>query len=654
MKREAVTLDQCLFGYDDGHRMLVSSMPLGDEASTLTGLSDLAPGTVFGESDGYWTGLPVPEIGRYALMRTWPAPEMPRPGCVWTHALLLTPADFDLLDDLEAVRASASRPSGPGDRERYGTPLGIAARTPSGPARDFNQAAIEDVLLALYADEPPRIQISKPGELDDAVFAAWSQQWPRLRRNLRFQTAAVRGMRPGSGPRFDVTAQLEPKNAPTGGSAGAWLSEATEDARRGPGAPLRAFLRRFGGDVRRQRGSFRPLVEVFLMEEANVGEAVSPGLLAIVTGSFPEPGDALRLKQDIVDGALLPAAQLDVLRFLQSGGGGETLPPPSSEGVARLAQLWPDRPDELLHLAEAAAASDGDLDRSIFETVTGAIPTGSFWTLTIPYPQVRHRMLEARPALLATEGALSLDNATLVELLDTALVNHEIVMWLLPRLLARDDDRLAYVLLNRQPRTVATCLVEAANGGSVPIGRGWMRALVRRPDLILDSAVMGRINRTSLLFEVAETLGWLSPAVVSAGTEPWIAPLVAGVASDLSDDRRDTFRAFLVALALASGGDGGRRMLEKFFDAVHHEILKSRLPWRAKDLLSPLLPDLGWTRWWDFGLRLRLAVAAAYVRGGYPTESYANLARSRKVRVMLAEAAAEIDGGRPYAKAARG
>ncbi|MEX5616905.1 hypothetical protein ABFV55_19465, partial [Pseudomonas syringae] len=84
-------IDQCLFGYDDGHKLLSSSLSLGGELSLLTELSDLAPNTMFGVSEGYWTGIPAPSIGRYVLMRTWTAPEMSRPGCVWTHALLIEP-----------------------------------------------------------------------------------------------------------------------------------------------------------------------------------------------------------------------------------------------------------------------------------------------------------------------------------------------------------------------------------------------------------------------------------------------------------------------------------------------------------------------------------------------------------------------------------
>src|SRR5476649_1952553 len=116
-------IDQCLFGYDDGNRLLASSFPLGAETSLLTELSDLAPGTVFGRSEGYWTGLPAPSIGRYVLMRTWPAPEMPRPGCVWTHALLIKPNYLESIADLSRLQTLVIQPANSKDRDRYREPM---------------------------------------------------------------------------------------------------------------------------------------------------------------------------------------------------------------------------------------------------------------------------------------------------------------------------------------------------------------------------------------------------------------------------------------------------------------------------------------------------------------------------------------------------
>ncbi len=93
-------------------------------------------------------------------------------------------------------------------------------------------------------------------------------------------------------------------------------------------------------------------------------------------------------------------------------------------------------------------------------------------------------------------------------------------------------------------------------------------------------------------------------------------------------------------------------MLEDFFDLVHAQIMKASLPWKAHDILRPILPDVGWAREWDLGLRLRLAVARRYVASGYDPESYAALSQSRRTRELLAEAADRVDGGRMLARAA--
>ena len=39
--------------------------------------------------ESYLTAYPLPRSSLVAFARTWTAPEMPRPGCVWTHTLLI-------------------------------------------------------------------------------------------------------------------------------------------------------------------------------------------------------------------------------------------------------------------------------------------------------------------------------------------------------------------------------------------------------------------------------------------------------------------------------------------------------------------------------------------------------------------------------------
>ena len=645
-------IDQCLFGYEDGHRLLASSMHLGDETSTLTEMSDLAPGTVFSRSDGYWTGVPAPKIGRYALMRTWPAPEMPRPGCVWTHALLIEPSLFELVRDLTAFTRLANRPNGLSDRDRYRASLNFApaAVSDSSLSSVMSSRIVRALLSALYSSDINTVEVAAPGDADSALFAVWSQQWPRLRRNFRFQTAVTREPRTSSAAPLDIAFRLESGDPTIEAAADTdWIEAAATDLKGSFGGELRSFLWRYGNDVRRQRGSFRPLVEVKVLHDVGPDNA-APRLLQLVAESFNDLNDATRLKQDAVDGLVVPRAQLEILWFVLAHGGEKVLPLPSAAGVERLTLLWPERSQDLLQLAERTADADTSLAKAIFDTVTGAVPIDEFWKLTSEYPRVRERMVTSRPDLLASNAVQQLDNTALAQLLELVPPGAPIGADVVPRLLSRDDVRLAEVAIDRFPMIVALEVISAADSQTSAVGRAWLICLVRRPALLLDPKVTSRVSRSTLLFDLAEALGWLSPPVVSAGAKPWIAAL-AGIKNDLPDDKRETMETFFVALALRAGGEGGRMLLEKFFESLHGQILNSRLTWRARDILDPCLPEVGWLRSWDFALRLRLAVAIAYVSNNYPAESYSSLARSRNVRAMLADAASQVVGGAPFAQA---
>lgn len=188
---------------------------------------------------------------------------------------------------------------------------------------------VSALLDSLYGTADGTVRVDEPGDVDDPLFAVWSQQWPRLRRNFRFQTAATREPRSSGGARFDVTVMLwgsGARPAATLKAEGPWLPAAASDALGRTGGDLRRFLWRYGADVRRQRGSFRPLVEVKLLHDAPEPDAGSQ-VLGIVTGSFPDVEDAVRLKQELVDGELIPGAQIEVLWYVLAQGGDAVFPP---------------------------------------------------------------------------------------------------------------------------------------------------------------------------------------------------------------------------------------------------------------------------------------------------------------------------------------
>lgn len=643
-------LDQCVFGYDDGHKLLASSLPLGSEASFLTELSDLAPGTVFGQAEGYWTGVPAPAIGRYVLMRTWPAPEMPRPGCVWTHALLIEPSLLESLEHLSALQGIVNRPSSNMDIARYRNPLLIENFVTAPLEGPLNEKIVKKLIYALYGKGSSAVSIASPGDLDNPLFSIWSQQWPRLRRNLRFQTAAIRSHSSSNTVRFDVTAALGDQSetiTEKDGLAAAWITSAALDVEDDKNGTLRRFLWRYGQDVKRQRNSFKPLVELSLMDSESENMA-GENVLALVAKAFPSLKDAHLLKQELVDGVLISSAQPEAVKFFLLHKDNPVLPPPTLAGIDKLEGLWSSKLDELLKLADITAYSIEPLERILFSAITSHATASKFWSLTNGYPLLRNRMLEEKPELLFEAGALVLEDELLAEKLPLIPLNSRELPEFIFKLLSRDNSILVSTTFECFPSVAAKQVIRAENETPDGISKIWRDALLRHPKLLLTTEVIGSASRTSVLFRYLEALGWSTPSVIAAGSTPWVAALQSAY-GDLWGEQEDLLNSFVLMLALMSGDDG-KRGVELLFDSVHAKILRDGLHGRAREMLSAWLPELGWFSNWDIGLRLRLFVADMYVQNGWPIQSFAGLSKDSKARTMLADAASEVPGGKPFSK----
>jgi hypothetical protein len=645
-------IDNCLFGYQDGHRLLASSMKIaGESASQLTLFSDLAPGARFGSSDGYWTGLPLPLLDRYALMRTWPAPEMSRPGCVWTHAILVQTSLFEDVEDLSRLRELARRPMRPNDLSFYQQPSILPPSSQPGHSHIRAARAIE-ILDTLYGSEEGTISVEEPGDLDDDIFAIWSQQWPRLRRNFKFQTAVSDE---AGTPRSPFDLRLKWHHSPDSKlpqllalPIPAWLDAASADLKATSSHEMRRFLWRFGKDVKKQRGSFRPLCEIFVSTLSAMVTPTDPDLVRTISSSFPAKDDAFALKQAVVDGEFLPQYQLDVLSFILKQNKGEAFPLPSPNGIERLTQFWPEQAAKILDLAEFAISESNELALAITGIVLKVVPASNFWAVTRSFPKVRRRMIQSRPDLLDADEILELDSSLLANLIEEVPADDPVGAPLVRRLLHHATREIASKVLRRFPTSAVNEFISEAYKSDTWRIRDWFRILAEDPSLVLNPSSMAGAKHTSTLYRLGEELGWLSSDVLRAGTAPWVAGL-ADSENDLPRDESDVLNCFLLALAIETGDHGAQTLFEKCFEQIHNRILQSYLSWRANDILMPRLPQLD-RRNWDTGLRLRLCVANTYIKNRLDPKSFGVLLHDKKGRELLKETAKELEGGELYAR----
>src|ERR1700754_317149 len=85
-------VQQALHGYRDGHRILAASVSLEDaDRRQMLTLSDSPDAKQIAPGVPLFNGYPLPSGEFFVLAMTWPASEIRRPGCVWTHSLWLPP-----------------------------------------------------------------------------------------------------------------------------------------------------------------------------------------------------------------------------------------------------------------------------------------------------------------------------------------------------------------------------------------------------------------------------------------------------------------------------------------------------------------------------------------------------------------------------------
>jgi hypothetical protein len=173
---EELMLHQALHGYSEGHRLIESSIPIPDDLKRLMQrMSDLSGTSVVSGFQDYLTGYPLQSLGAYALAKTWYAAEMSRPGCVWTHTLIIPETVMAKIASLAALRTLFRRPNAQSS-EVYSKPIVLEHKSASGFEESFTdqQMKLQAFMAAHYEKEsrPLIVGSAHSHEYIGLIFAA--------------------------------------------------------------------------------------------------------------------------------------------------------------------------------------------------------------------------------------------------------------------------------------------------------------------------------------------------------------------------------------------------------------------------------------------------------------------------------------------------
>jgi hypothetical protein len=597
-------LDQALFGYSDGHRQIASSLRLPPkDLYLLSTATDLAGGARLGDDESYLSGLPLPESRRYALFRTWAAPEMPRPGCVWSHVILLGQKTVGSLAAFSNLLPLLRRP----DRSRteeYGEPLGTFD---IGAGRAAAVEPIAEIIEAYYAGKRVVLSASgsKAAEIEEAVLAVWSQQWPRLRATYSFCTASVKELGRADASDYDVQVVAH-ADASRARNAASWAAFAASDAAENRVTPLRRFLWRYGRDISNPRRNYGMLIGLF--ERWGDADDMPMEAASEVFAALSDPADGAILKRDVMGlGAnklrLIPSIPAtDFLRLMTS----EALPEaPTDEQVAR-------------RLVDLKSAEAGVVAR-FYDSHRGAL---SPWKETIRDSIVRHidrpTILADFPeamyadVLLAREDLVDADSLSKVA--NDALLGFTrdadaplASRYVFPELLRRDMGEAETRIIAENPDVAFGHAVAAYAQGR--LDGSWLRSFPSFSEAILRGPWL---DRTATTGDLAAALAILRYPRRLPQRSDELSRRLDGMNDDAQGADRLNMKAALLRAAIDESSRASWGLVVRVLPQLRPSIVRNELPGTAHAILKDDLPHFFSAAYWDLDRRILLSLRKLY------------------------------------------
>jgi hypothetical protein len=327
------SIQQAVHGYRDGHRLLSSSTSLtSDAARAMLVMSDLSGPSMQPGFDDYITGYPLAGTDFFVFAKTWYAPEMQRPGCVWTHSLLIPRA---LLQNLAAVQLMEifRRPLIDGVDTAATAPVTIPfpfAASRGRSSEGFVDRGLAATIIGAVLGQPrPVIVVADTAaQLEDVILRLWEELWPAERARFSFCTGALMP-RTNAGSLLDL--QAVPRSIPpsqfrksasaalvldlrTPSKPEAWVDFVVDGAMRGDGA-FRSWLEAAAGPDA-GRAIVPTLAPIFGAWHA-LGSSARSALATVVSSDNLEPSTRGRLTRMVFDRANLESGTSGRRQLLQ-------------------------------------------------------------------------------------------------------------------------------------------------------------------------------------------------------------------------------------------------------------------------------------------------------------------------------------------------
>ncbi len=641
---EGILLHQSLHGYAEGHRLIESSIPIpNDLQRVMLRMSDLSGTGVVNGFQEYLTGYPLTSLNAYALAKTWYAPEMPRPGCVWTHTFIIPASFLAQIPSLAAIRPLFRRPSERSVSDFYSRPIFFdSARRVFDAQSNSNQIALmQSFLLSHYQQDwhPLILSANDSNEFADMIFAVWSQKWPALRMSFTFCTGSLSARtfdkRPldvqcapttatrqvfrevaAEGVGEPIVIDFTPPDLPT------WTILAANDALRYEGGPLRDFLWS-ASDIDSARSDFPSFVKIY---DGLAQSLPYSDILEQTADFFPRSTDGRHLKLALFGSQpkllVKSGESKDILLALAMTERYESFDADELSIAQQASHLIAEQPTTGCQMVgELLRASLNPLGEQLLTNLILDMKPEDALVIATNQPQFLPTLFRVNPRLGVSAQLWMTAGDRRRELFESVVsaqnVEPELARGIVNALLdsnSQDFIRRAFSQWGRVAVFQALDWSEAHGGLMPECCRAALTAYL--PD-VMSWVGTAPEKSTDTLAAVAHVVAPYSSQVAQNDSTIWLQTFRA-LQEGCRTDEANYVCTFLLSLALCNAPPAPLDLVSESFERVHQLAEREQLREDAWFILQPLVPELSWGKNWDRCERIRRALMSAFMHHSWP------------------------------------
>jgi hypothetical protein len=379
--------------------------------------------------DDYLTGYSLPDERLFAFARTWYAEEEKRPGCVWTHSLLVDQAYFQYSPSLQPLLNFFRRPSRLEGFAFYDNPISSLgfneqATSPQIDEHNFNTNLVSRVMCLLYSDPLPIILLDDSSDrLTSLHLELWRNYFSLTGRWLDFCTGAMQ-LRRTATDYFDlqtVPTQVIREVLRSSPQSANVIDPVTESLALPRDYSLyrfcsdeiyseqfKEFLAQYASLPTIERASVKAYSEVF---QALQGTACDIDDFATVVDqiclAFPEKSDAVPLKQAVAAGVeyrqfFRNLHEVEILRTLTLQDSNNAFDPAVLNVPSRLIALMRSDRTTSVELVRTAGSCRNDISQMIIATFADNVDSTSLPSILSSSRELVPLLVDANPSTLAS------------------------------------------------------------------------------------------------------------------------------------------------------------------------------------------------------------------------------------------------------------